>query len=347
MAVTTTLTVYPGAEMKAQDMAMLLENVTPKTKGIVWGCQTTGTPGSSSVNVSSGWIIICGRLIRVEAGSLAVTLPETASTITRYVEAKVDLENVSAPSSISIVTSPGTDTTNFNNTSDGKAYYTIATITANQAGITNVSAVSPIRTGTDDTWLDRVYPVGSIYMSVNSTDPSELFGGTWTRITNRFLIATDTGSVTTPTYPAGGTGGQAQVSYTPAGTIGGTAISVAQMPAHNHGSFTLRGSFYLPSENYALRNTGNLSMVSTVPGQTMSPSSFITFGKNAAARTSFAPTATSSGTNTYDNMVIINGTHTHTTQGSGQTHTHTFTGTAKAVVTMPPYYSVYMWRRTA
>ena len=27
--------------------------------------------------------------------------------------------------------------------------------------------------------LDNVYPIGSIYMSVNSTNPSTLFGGTW------------------------------------------------------------------------------------------------------------------------------------------------------------------------
>lgn len=29
--------------------------------------------------------------------------------------------------------------------------------------------------------VDMIYPVGSIYMSVNSTDPSLLFGGTWSR----------------------------------------------------------------------------------------------------------------------------------------------------------------------
>ena len=30
--------------------------------------------------------------------------------------------------------------------------------------------------------INAVYPVGSIYMSVNSVDPSTLFGGTWSRI---------------------------------------------------------------------------------------------------------------------------------------------------------------------
>lgn len=29
--------------------------------------------------------------------------------------------------------------------------------------------------------IDMVYPVGSIYMSVNNTDPGTLFGGTWAR----------------------------------------------------------------------------------------------------------------------------------------------------------------------
>lgn len=51
--------------------------------------------------------------------------------------------------------------------------------------------------------INIVYPVGSIYMSVNDTDPSLLFHGTWERIKDRFLLASG------DTYSAGSTGGEA------------------------------------------------------------------------------------------------------------------------------------------
>lgn len=39
----------------------------------------------------------------------------------------------------------------------------------------------------------NAYPVGSIYMSVNSTNPGELFGGTWEQIQGRFLLGQGSG----------------------------------------------------------------------------------------------------------------------------------------------------------
>ena len=39
------------------------------------------------------------------------------------------------------------------------------------------------------TLLDMVYPVGSIYLSVNAADPQTLFGGTWARLEDVFLLA--------------------------------------------------------------------------------------------------------------------------------------------------------------
>lgn len=40
--------------------------------------------------------------------------------------------------------------------------------------------------------LNFIYPVGSIYMSMNETDPGTLFGGTWTKIQSCALAATGT-----------------------------------------------------------------------------------------------------------------------------------------------------------
>lgn len=51
--------------------------------------------------------------------------------------------------------------------------------------------------------LDMVYPVGSIYMSVNSTSPQTFLGGTWARITDTFLYA----GASSGTYAPGKTGG--------------------------------------------------------------------------------------------------------------------------------------------
>lgn len=57
-----------------------------------------------------------------------------------------------------------------------------------------------------NSYLDLVYPIGSIYMSVNSTNPSTLFGGTWERIEGKFLLGADS------TYIAGSTGGKNKVT---------------------------------------------------------------------------------------------------------------------------------------
>lgn len=65
--------------------------------------------------------------------------------------------------------------------------------------------------------FNLIYPVGSVYISVNSTNPASLFGGTWTQIKDRFLLACGS------TYKAGATGGEATHTLT-----------IAEMPSHNH-----------------------------------------------------------------------------------------------------------------
>ena len=81
-------------------------------------------------------------------------------------------------------------------------------------------------------WLNtetELYPIGSIYISTLKTSPAELFGGSWEQIKDRFLLAKG------DTHSEGSTGGAASVSYTPAGTVQGHALTVDEMPSHSHG----------------------------------------------------------------------------------------------------------------
>lgn len=70
-------------------------------------------------------------------------------------------------------------------------------------------------------FVNMIYPVGSIYMSVSSTSPASLFGGTWESIGGRFLLGADA------TYTAGSTGGEAT-----------HILTVDEMPNHVHSAVT-------------------------------------------------------------------------------------------------------------
>lgn len=56
--------------------------------------------------------------------------------------------------------------------------------------------------------FDKIYPVGSIYMSVNSTSPATLFGGTWEQMKDRFLVGAGND------YAVNSTGGSTTHSHT-------------------------------------------------------------------------------------------------------------------------------------
>lgn len=68
-------------------------------------------------------------------------------------------------------------------------------------------------TSTDDL-LDKTYPVGSIYMSVNNTSPQTLFGGTWVQLTDTFLYATSTTADANSTTATDGSKDAVIVSHT-------------------------------------------------------------------------------------------------------------------------------------
>lgn len=91
-----------------------------------------------------------------------------------------------------------------------KATRTTGVITGEEVYANNVFVRNPNETYVSI--LDFIYPVGSIYMSVNSADPGSLIGGTWERIKDRFLLSAG------DTYAAGNAGGSAK----------------ATLPSHTH-----------------------------------------------------------------------------------------------------------------
>lgn len=71
----------------------------------------------------------------------------------------------------------------------------------------------------------KAYPIGSIYQSVSSISPAFLFGGTWEKIENKFLLSSGS------SYAVNSTGGEAVHTLT-----------VSEMPKHDgHISGNARG----------------------------------------------------------------------------------------------------------
>lgn len=140
--------------------------------------------------------------------------------------------------------------------------------------------------GSFSPWVPlATYPVGAIYLSTAATSPASLFGGTWTRIVDRFLVGAGQG------YTVGATGG---------------AVTVA------------------------LQRT-NLPATQVTPVR--SGDRFMTVDDKAALKTPDGwITPSSSGT-----VPIYWGTNWGTAVlGDGTAHEN-----------RPPYYAVYIWRRTA
>ena len=201
----------------------------------------------------------------------------------------------------------------------------------------------------------KLYPVGSVYISFNATDPSTLFGGTWVRLKDRFLLASG------DTYAANTTGGSATKT-----------IAVNNIPAHNHtvnasgnhnhtattstaGNHShTRGSMNITGKIDASgRGMGNESFGETYP--TVSGAFSAIYGTQYATEDGNVQGRMMRGfsfdaSESWTGSTSTAGNHTHTlTTSTAGSHTHTTnnTGGGLPLNIMPPYQTVYMWRRTA
>ena len=157
------------------------------------------------------------------------------------------------------------------------------------------------------TLMNMVYPVGSIYMSVNATSPASLFGGTWESLGGRFLIGQD------GTYTAGSTGGEA--SHT---------LTLAEAPAHTHsrGTMNITGSIAaIGGHEFKFGPLSGAFYNNTDYGKYYSSENDINHSNRFDGLTFDASRSWTGETNS---------------KGGGGAHNN-----------MPPYLAVYMWKRTA
>jgi hypothetical protein len=161
--------------------------------------------------------------------------------------------------------------------------------------------------------LRDCYPVGSYYWSDNRTDPAELFGGRWERVTGVFLLAATDGGSSGASQAAGRTGGDA----THAHTTGGHTLTVNEIPAHNHAYNDSRQVLTSTSAD------GGAVQGATIKQGTGTSVTYVLHMKGDVNISRQASTAN---------------------RGGGTSHSHGNTGDAS---TMPPYRSAYCWHRLA
>jgi hypothetical protein len=144
---------------------------------------------------------------------------------------------------------------------------------------------------------NAVYPVGSIYMSINATNPSTLFGGQWEQLKDKFLLGC--GDV----YQNGATGGEA--SHT---------LTTNELPSHNHSASTnsTGGHRHTFKGWWTTKGDGSATYACVARTQQNDP---VEYGSFATA-------------GEHSHTVTVNNT------GGGVGHNN-----------MPPYLSIYMWKR--
>lgn len=153
---------------------------------------------------------------------------------------------------------------------DSNGNLIVNSITSN-SGIINNSSI-----------VNLIYPIGSIYINTSSTDPTSLFGGTWERIKDRFLLASG------DNYQNNITGGEATHTLTN-----------AEMPSHTH--------------TEQLPITWNIKYTKGTINGYVSDSTVGTYAGG-----------------------VYTSSHTTTSSGDNQAHNN-----------MPPFITVYIWKRIA
>lgn len=267
-----------------------------------------------------------------------------------------------------------TFTKNGNQYSIKKADANVGNITLKIIDDYNYELVQIKESSSSGLTIDNVYPVGSIYMSVNNTNPETLFPNTvWSPLYNRMLIGAG------DSYSVNDTGGE--TTHT---------LTTAEMPQHNHSPYTYgvsgsgsvtyghqhqfiktgyhNHSFSGSSHNHAMNSnyTKNFLAVDAstdvkINGtrrafpSTSSSGYYFVYADTAGSITEeyACATQTASGTvgyegySTFDAWTSSNGESSSVSVSVSASVAEYDRGSSSAHNNMPPYLAVYMWKRVS
>ena len=155
----------------------------------------------------------------------------------------------------------------------------------------------------------EIYPVGSIYTSTESTNPSEKFGGVWERYgKGKTLVGVDEedSSFNVPNK----TGGSKSINLSHTHTTKDHTLTIDEMPSHNH--------------------------LSSIHGYIISSSAIASAGNDPVAVNASAPAITTK--NYYTKYA-----------GGGSAHNHgeTTSSLSSKQSILNPYITVYIWKRVS
>ena len=183
--------------------------------------------GSALASTYTGWKITVGTGMAVLMGTiienttpLELTFPQPTSSGTAMVIAKVNLATGIA--SLELKTGTTLLQNNLLANVTGTREIELYRFTHSTSAITGFTDKRILVENSRKSIVDLIYPVGSIYMSVSSTTPATLFGGTWSAWgTGRVPVAIDA----------------SQTEFNTVEKTGGAkthTLSVNEMPSHNH-----------------------------------------------------------------------------------------------------------------
>jgi hypothetical protein len=324
---TTKLTVAANSEL---NLGVSTNTITVDTTGITSTDITWAPNGISEAgDISDYENLAAHTLINKEYVDLKVQ--QSGDGIFKFTDANVNAPAITPSGSLTVVTDVIQETNSDNN-------IPIANSMVLQNTVFSYKLL-----------FNAMYPVGSIYMSTSSTNPSTLFGGTWEAWgAGRVPVGVNTSDNDFKTVEKTGGAKTKQLTTT-------------ELPAHNH------TASFSGTTSQSTSSNGSHSHSFSYDGTTESN------GSHSHSVSLYAEPTTSTGregvqaTDAVQRTKTLGatnqtGAHTHDFPGSGTTgnsgsHSHTYTasgtvsvnstGSGNSFSILQPYITCYMWKRTA